>query len=336
LTKVPPEAPSIPKAALNISKIRLAEIVPCNIGVVDTETVGMLIDSFRHAGQTSPILVVREDKGCFRVVCGARRVAAARELGWDHINAVVLACDERGERLVKIADDLHRRILSVLERAELTNEWIQLIHHEAMQDARPSGGRQPNDQGLSKAARALGVTKEQTMRCARIAGISPEAKSKARELGFGDNQAVLLQVAKLTTPVLQIARLQEISERKQAPRRATNTEIAAIEANAVPAVVSASTAVVSASEQPQEGDPILAARRRDDVSETLKTQYPDLLPGFDRRPVEAELEKLTDEWRSSRLRKMLNCAPIEARGRFIWEILFVDFPDAFVSCPPHS
>jgi hypothetical protein len=122
---------------------------------VDSKNVEILTESLRHAGQTSAILVVREQHGRFRVIRGIHRVIAAKEVGWVQIDAVVLDCDKRGQRLIAIADKLHRRELPALERAELTYEWILLIHHKAMQDAQPSGGRQPNDRGLSKAARGI-------------------------------------------------------------------------------------------------------------------------------------------------------------------------------------
>jgi len=263
-----------------------------------------LLTSFRHAGQTSAILVVRKEHGSFSVISGIHRVVAAKELGWDQIDAVVLDCDERGLRLIEIAEDLHRRELPALERAELTYEWIQLIHHEAMHDARPSGGRQPNDQGLSKAARALGVTKEETMRSARIASISPEGKSKARELGFHDNQAVLLQVAKMPTSDLQIARILEIAEGKKAPRRLGSKrrthEALQDEGSGSPSSASAASFQLHPPEQ--------------DWS---------LPENLDRRDVEEELDRLMQKW--SDFRPFLLNAPIAARRRFIQEVLMPDW-----------
>ena len=64
--------------------------------------------------------------------------------------------------------------------------------------------------------------------------------------------------------------------------------------------------------------------------------YPDL-PGFlERRPLDAEFKKVNDEWRSSRLRAMLESGPVEARTRYVWELLFVEFPEAFVEAMPRT
>jgi len=297
-----------------IRKIPVADIKAPMGRSIDRRTVAIIAESFREAGQTAAILVVREDNGGYQVISGYHRVAAAIELGWDKIDAAVLECDERGKRFIKIAENRHRRDLSVLERAELDHEWIELVRNEAMQVARPAGGRQPMDLGLSKAARALGVTKEKIMRSYRIASVSPEAKIKARELGFDDNQAVLLQVAKLTSQDAQIALLSEISERKIEPRKepsATGT---------------------LAPEGFQEG----ATQLREDTPSTSPVPYPDLPRGLERRPIDAQVEMLADEWRNSRLRKLLVCAPLEARDRFVWDVLLSEFPDAVVKALPRT
>jgi ParB-like chromosome segregation protein Spo0J len=287
-----------------ISKIPIADVAVDVGHDVDTKNVEILADSFRYAGQTSAILVVREEHGSFRVISGIHRVVAAKQLEWDQIDAVVLDCGERGLRLIQIAEDLHRRQLSALERSELTYEWIQLIHQEAVQHAQPSGGRQPNDRGLSKAARALGVSKEETMRAARIAGISPEGKSKARELGFQDNQAVLLQVAKLSSPHLQIEHLHEISERKKAPRRPASKRH---------------------TEQALQGEGSGSPTSTSAASFQLLPPEQDLsLPEeLDQRNVAEHLERLKLKW--SDFRPFLLNAPIAARRQFIQEVLMPDW-----------
>jgi hypothetical protein len=331
LTKPAPEASFANEAARVISKIPLIDLVVEDGRSVDTNNVKILTDSFREAGQTSAILVVRKENGGFHIISGNDRVLAAKALEWDEIEAAVLNCDERSQGLIEIADEYHRREHSVLERADKQAKWIHLLRLEGVQGAQPTGGRQPADQGLSKAARALGVTKEETMRSFRISGISPEAKLVARELGFHDNQAVLLQIAKLTTPGDQIALLREISERKKAPRKGGVTR-----KQAEAAAVSASTTEAETPERLQEDEPVGAGHQREDTPSASPEPYPDLLRGIDRRPVDAELEKLTDEWRSSRLRKMLGCSPLDARDRFIWEVFFAEFPDAFVKALPRT
>jgi hypothetical protein len=310
-------------------KIPLANILSSNAVVVETKNVEILVESFREAGQTSAILV-RKEHDRFVVISGHHRVAAAKALGWNEIDAVLLHCDERSQELITIADDLHRRSHSVLERSEKQNQWIELLRPEVMQIAPPSGGRQPKDKGLGKVARVLGVPKEQTMRAARIASISNEAKQKARELGLDDNQSALLRVSKATTPGAQIVMLQEIYEAKNAPRARRVSR-----KKAEPAA-EADTIMATGAEAPelsQDAERLRVASRQEQAPGLLP-EYPDMLREFERRSLDAEFKKLTDEWRSSRLLRMLGCAPLEARERFIWEVLFSEFPDAFVTALP--
>ena len=156
----------------------------------------------------------------------------------------------------------------------------------------------------------------------------PEAViAKAIELDMEDNQAALLKVAKLSAPDLQIAKLCEISEKRNASRKGgvtcKQTESAAKSARAM-------AARVEAPKLPREGE-----QRRVD-SRGLSPEFPNLPRELERRSVDAQFEMISDEWCRSDLRKMLISAPIEARDRFIWELFFADFPDAFVKALPRK
>jgi ParB family chromosome partitioning protein len=294
---------------------------------VDAKNVATLIESFREAGQTAAILVVREENDVYRVLSGSHRVEAARELGWDQIDAIVLDRDERGLRLVEIAENLHRRELTVLERARLVDAWTKLVRQEAAQVEHPVGGRQPNDRGLSKTATSLGLSRAEATRSALIASMPQAVMAKAIELDMEDNQAALLKVAKLPTLDLQIAKLYEISENRNAPRKGGVTCKQTGSAAKSARIMSPG---VEAPELPREGE-----QRRED-SRGLPPEFPDLPRELERRSLEAQFKKISDEWCRSDLREMLISAPIEARDRFIWELLFADFPDAFVKALPRK
>lgn len=68
----------------------------------------------------------------------------------------------------------------------------------------------------------------------------------------------------------------------------------------------------------------------------VSSDFPDLPRELERRPLDAEFKRISDEWHSSRLRTMLDSGPIEARKRFVWEVLFSEFPDAFVEGLPRT
>ena len=107
-----------------------------------------------------------------------------------------------GRRLIEISENLHRAELSVLERAKLVKEWVEMTTEVLPQlGAKPQGGRP--ESGVRLAARQLPVEgdtdKAREHRIARdlkIASLSPEAQAVAREVGLDDNRSVLLEAAK--------------------------------------------------------------------------------------------------------------------------------------------
>jgi hypothetical protein len=63
------------------------------------------------------------------------------------------------------------------------------------------------------------------------------------------------------------------------------------------------------------------AVQRDEALIALPDAYPDLPAFLERRAVDEELKKQTDEWNRSRIRTMLLNGPLVARKRFVWEVL---------------
>jgi hypothetical protein len=108
--------------------------------------------------------------------------------------------------LIEISENLHRAELSVLERAKLVKEWVEMTGNKLPQVGAVSGGR-GNESGVRLAARQLPVDgdteKAREHRIARdlkIASLSPEAEEEARAAGLDDNQSALLEAAKHQTP----------------------------------------------------------------------------------------------------------------------------------------
>ncbi len=114
--------------------------------------------------------------------------------------------------MAEIAENLHRRELGEIERAELMARWVEITAAKQEADAREaaakaevndkpaqlgqisrSGGRGKKG-GVSQAARDLGVTRQTIERSVKIAALAPEAKRLAKRLKAP--QAVLLEAAK--------------------------------------------------------------------------------------------------------------------------------------------
>jgi ParB/RepB/Spo0J family partition protein len=190
----------------------------------DPQNVRVLADSIRVLGLRTPISVRKVTKlvegvsmAALMLVAGHDRYEATKSLGWDFIDAFVFEGDVKNARLWQIAENVHRHDVPALERAELIDEFDRLLEESVKggQVAHPvPGGRQPKDKGLSKAAKKLGITREKVRRARDVAGLSPEAKAKVKELGLEDNQAALLKIAQEKVPHAQVAKAQEIAARK--------------------------------------------------------------------------------------------------------------------------
>ncbi len=85
--------------------------------------------------------------------------------------------------------------------------------------AHPSkpGGAQPNDAGISAAAKEFAVDRREVRRARKIDAISPEAKQAARVAGLEKNQSALLKVAAVPADE-QVAKVEAMKAERSQPR----------------------------------------------------------------------------------------------------------------------
>jgi hypothetical protein len=109
--------------------------------------------------------------------------------------------------------------LTVLERAELINEWRKLVEEKrkAGQIAHP-GGDQPHNKDVSGTARELEITREEVRRAAKMARISADTLLRIRDKGLDDNQSALLKIAD-EPPEKQLEKVDELAIRKPRGQR---------------------------------------------------------------------------------------------------------------------
>ena len=241
LADAPATAGSLADVAHDLPTIRRVRVDAVMIGngrrARNPEQVRMIADSMAQVGLINPITVTiaqtQADVGAsgigatVNLLAGLHRLEGSKLLGWTHIDVIVVAGDPTDDRLREIAENLWRVELTVLERSELVEEWTQLIREKAGQVAHP-GGLQPNDQGISRAAKELGLTREDVRRSRVVAGISPEAKAAAKAGHLSDNQKALLDIAKQPTPEAQVKKVREKAARKQTARHKRNAKAAMV------------------------------------------------------------------------------------------------------------
>lgn len=167
------------------------------------------------SGIRNPIQVWIHD-GVIELVAGRHRLEAAKRLGWTRIDAIPMRDGKLDRHLWHYAENLDRVELTALEYAEAMAKRAKVVK-KAARDAN-SGGRQPNEKGISKAAKALGTSRDDVRRSTRIAAISSDAKKAALEAGLANNEAALLKVAKEATTKAQVCKVHELVNPKRASK----------------------------------------------------------------------------------------------------------------------
>ena len=201
-------------SSIEVISVRVADVeVPDNCRSIRQDTVDDLAASMEQIGLRTPISV-RNSKKEIKLVAGRHRLEAARKLGWKRIDAIVMHDDKLDRRIWHNAENLDRADLTALERAEAVTQRAKDVAKKAAQDAHP-GGRQPHDKGVSKAAKAIGVSRDSIRRSRAIAGISSAAKKAASDAGLTDNEAALLKIAKEPTPDAQVLKIHDLVKPKR-------------------------------------------------------------------------------------------------------------------------
>jgi ParB family chromosome partitioning protein len=210
-------------SSVPVAKIRVGE----RSRSLCEDVVVSLVESIKAIGLKVPISVQIDSASRgerYLLVVGLHRLEACRRLGMAHIDTRIVDLDDTERRLWEIAENLHRAELTALERSEQIAEWVKPCGEriQPAQLAPPEkaiGYKSPPPQqqrGINAAVRELGVERTDAQRSIKIAGLTPQAKSEARALGFDDNQSALLRAAKAPSKEGQIRALREEAARRAA------------------------------------------------------------------------------------------------------------------------
>lgn len=206
-------------AAISISLIHPSS----HARALNSDSVVSLAASMDKIGLRTPITVKPcskfrqgQEVAAFEIVTGRHRLEAAKMLGWNEIEAVVMEDDIRACRLWEISENLHRAELTALERDRMVAEWVELVGEKTAQDAQFSqaGPGRGKKEGLSEASRQLGIERTDVHRALKVASLSPEAQETARQAGLDDNRSALLEAARQPTPEGQVNALVQRALRK--------------------------------------------------------------------------------------------------------------------------
>lgn len=189
---------------------------------LDQAKIDVLAQSMAAIGLQNPVTVwcERDEHGIadYHLIAGFHRFYAAKKLGWKSIDALVVDLSEIDRKRWEIAENLHRAELTALERDQHVAEWIKLTDQSAqvapIESKRKDGRGHRRQSGIRKAARELGVDRDDARRAVRVANLTPEAKQTAISLGLDDNRSALL-LAAAAPPEEQQEVLREFAEEKE-------------------------------------------------------------------------------------------------------------------------
>lgn len=132
------------------------------------DAVARLAESMKDIGLRQPISIrvidTAEVDGQPVLVAGAHRLAAARELGWSHIDCIEVDGDEVQAELWEIAENLHRLDLTKEQRDEHIRRYAELLEVQLRQnvaiESKREDGRGHRPEGpASVIARETGLSK---------------------------------------------------------------------------------------------------------------------------------------------------------------------------------
>ena len=187
--------------------------VPPRLRAVETSKVMTLVASIEQIGLQTPITVWAKPDDAFQLVAGAHRLAAAKHLGWETVDAFFIKGDDIDRQIWEIDENLMRSELTPTQFSE------HLAKRKELWEARQSGQVAPieskRDDGrghrqtefASETANATGVDKRTINRAvSRAEGVCQEARDLLR--GTRLDTGVYLDQIKKLEPADQVAKVQ--------------------------------------------------------------------------------------------------------------------------------
>ena len=222
-TKKPGEA--LPPAR---RRIRLDQIIVADrLRAIDPAAVDMLAVSMAESGLNAPVLVrplrMDGDDMVFGLVTGGHRYAAAQHLGWTDIECSIRDLTDDQARMVEIDENLIRRGLTPLERADFLDHRLQVwakLHPGRVAEGgnvenistfpTPKKGRPANSAKFAEflentpptmgfrhdTAAELGISEKTVRNALLIArGLSADTRAKVSGTKLAKNEGLLRQLA---------------------------------------------------------------------------------------------------------------------------------------------
>jgi len=158
----------------------------------DPKELASLAESIAQHGVIQPILV-RPQNGRFQIIAGERRYRAAQEAGLSHVPVRVIELDDQQMFVFALVENLQRRDLNAIEKAQAFQEYIGrfAVTHDEL-------------------ARQVGVDRSTVTNLVRLLELPESIQQLVRQakISFGHARAILT----VTDPAEQMTLAKRIQE----------------------------------------------------------------------------------------------------------------------------
>lgn len=177
---------------------------------VDEAHAQLIAASMNESGLIQPVVLRRDASGNgLKLVVGGHRLRGATILGWDELPAILIEATDDEARQIEIDENLARKELTALERAEFLAERKRVYETLHPETANGKAKKPKTEKGkvanlatfarFSKdAAKSTGLGERTIQRSVELAGkLSLAAIAAIRGTKIADNQAQLQALAEL-------------------------------------------------------------------------------------------------------------------------------------------
>ncbi|MDX3805122.1 MAG: ParB N-terminal domain-containing protein [Bosea sp. (in: a-proteobacteria)] len=177
---------------------------------VDEAHAQLIAASMNESTLIQPIVVRADASGNgLKLIVGGHRLRGANILGWEEIPAILIEATDDEARQIEIDENLARKELTALERAEFLAERKRVYETLHPETANGKAKKPKTEKGkvanlatfarFSKdAAKSTGLGERTIQRSVELAGkLSPDAIAAIRRTKIADNQAQLQALAEL-------------------------------------------------------------------------------------------------------------------------------------------
>lgn len=117
----------------NIADKKLLMLRPCDIistgstprQFFNSDELKLLAQSISANGIIHPLAVSKSVKGKYRLICGERRLRAAKMAGLRRIPCILYKTDEKTEKIYALAENIHQSRLNIFEEAIFIDSLIK-------------------------------------------------------------------------------------------------------------------------------------------------------------------------------------------------------------------